>query len=57
MAKLTNASMFKIPSSAKELPIDKTTRNVRKIVAGETERRQAKIARLRKSRLERGQLA
>ena len=52
MAKVTKKSVFGSPSSVKEQPIDKTTRNVRKIVDEETEQRRVKMARLRAARLE-----
>ncbi len=53
MPKLTKTSVFKTQGPKAETPIDKTARIVRKMVAEETEQRQAKIDRLRIARLER----
>lgn len=53
MAKIIDSTVFKNPNSVTEQPIDKTTRTVRRIVAEEAQQRQDKMARLRKTRLER----
>ena len=53
MAKLTKDSVFKPSTKSSETTLDKTTRIVREITEGETEKRQAKMARLRTARLER----
>ena len=52
MAKLTKESVFKMSPPASETAMDKTTRIVREIIDGEAEQRRAKMARLRKARLE-----
>jgi hypothetical protein len=53
MAKLNKTTMFKTPKPRSETSMDKTTRVVREIRDAETEQRQAKMSRLRKTRLER----
>lgn len=53
MAKLNKTTMFKTLKPRSETPMDKTTRVVREIRDAETEQRQAKMSRLRKTRLER----
>ncbi len=53
MAKLTKSSIFKTPVPLQETPMDKTTRIVRKMTDDDAEKRQIKIDRLRKARLER----
>lgn len=53
MAKLTKTSVFKTQGPNLETAMDKTTRIVRKMVEEESEKRQTKIDRLRKARLER----
>lgn len=53
MAKLTKSSIFKAEAPKPETAMDKTTRVVRQIVDDDAEKRQMKIARLRKARLER----
>jgi len=53
MAKLTKSTAFKAQVPKAETPMDKTTRIVMKMIDDEAEKRTAKIARLRKARLER----
>ena len=53
MTKLTESNLFKVYDSKPETPMDKTTRVVRQMVEEETEKRLAKISRLRSTRLER----
>jgi len=53
MAKLTKKNVFKAYDSKPETAMDKTTRVVRQMVDEEAEQRQAKITRLRNTRLER----
>lgn len=53
MAKLTKKNVFKAYDSKPETAMDKTTRVVRQMVDEEAEQRQAKISRLRNTRLER----
>jgi len=52
MAKLTRATPFTPAAPKKETPLDKTSRAVKAITEGETEKRRAKTANLRKARLE-----
>ena len=51
--KLTKKNVFKAYDAKPETPMDKTTRVVRKMVDEDAEERQAKITRLRNTRLER----
>lgn len=53
MAKLTKKNVFKAYDSKPETAMDKTTRVVRQMVDEKAEQRQAKITRLRNTRLER----
>lgn len=53
MAKLTKDTLFKAPQTRAETVMDKTTRIVREMLGTETEQREAKTQRLRKTRLER----
>jgi hypothetical protein len=53
MAKLTKDTLFKAPQTRAETVMDKTTRVVREMLDTETEQREAKTQRLRKTRLER----
>ncbi|WP_282093504.1 hypothetical protein [Epibacterium ulvae] len=53
MTKLTKNNLFKVYESKPETAMDKTTRIVRQMLDEETEQRQAKITRLRNTRLER----
>jgi len=53
MPKPTENSLFKFSKPVTETAMDKTTRIVREISDAEAEQRQAKMARLRKARLER----
>lgn len=53
MAKLTKDTLFKPSAPRAETVMDKTTRVVRDILETETEKREAKTLRLRKTRLER----
>jgi len=53
MTKLTKNNLFKVYDTKPETPMDKTTRVVRQMVDEETEQRQAKVTRLRNTRLER----
>ena len=53
MAKLNKDTLFKAPQSKAETVMDKTTRIVREMIDTETEQREAKTQRLRKTRLER----
>ena len=54
MTKLTKSTAFKnYPNTATETRMDKTTRIAQGIIDGEAKQHQAKIARLRKTRLER----
>ncbi len=53
MAKLTKSTVFKAQAPKAETPMDKTTRIVMKMIDDEAEKRNAKITRLRKARLER----
>lgn len=53
MAKLNKDTLFKPPVPRAETVMDKTTRIVRDILETETEKREAKTQRLRKTRLER----
>lgn len=52
MAKLTKDTLFKAPQPRAETVMDKTTRVVREMLDTETEQREAKTQRLRKTRLE-----
>ena len=53
MPKPTEKTLFNFSKPVAETAMDKTTRIVREISDGEAEKRQAKMARLRKARLER----
>lgn len=53
MAKLTKDTLFKATQTRAETVMDKTTRVVREMLDTETEQREAKTQRLRKTRLER----
>ncbi|WP_439522299.1 hypothetical protein [Marivita sp.] len=53
MAKLNKDTLFKPAAPRAETVMDKTTRVVRDILDTETEKREAKTQRLRKTRLER----
>ncbi|WP_439122358.1 hypothetical protein [Marivita sp.] len=53
MAKLNKDTLFKAPQTRAETVMDKTTRVVREMLDTETEKREAKTQRLRKTRLER----
>jgi len=53
MAKLNKDTLFKAPQNKAETVMDKTTRVVREMLDTETEKREAKTQRLRKTRLER----
>jgi len=53
LTKLTKNNLFKVYESKPETAMDKTTRVVRQMVDEEAEQRQAKISRLRNTRLER----
>ena len=53
MPKPTKKNLFNFSKPVAETTMDKTTRIVREISDGEAEKRQAKMARLRKARLER----
>jgi hypothetical protein len=53
MAKLNKDTLFKAPQTRAETVMDKTTRIVREMLDTETEQREAKTQRLRKTRLER----
>jgi hypothetical protein len=53
MAKLNKDTLFKAPQTRAETVMDKTTRVVREMLDTETEQREAKTQRLRKTRLER----
>lgn len=57
MALLTQSNAFPTSAPRAETPMDKTTRAVRKILEGETERRQIKTKRLRMARLEKEAVA
>lgn len=52
MEKLTTANNFAASKTRPTMPLEKKTFAWREILAGETERRQIKSARLRKARLE-----
>jgi len=52
MVKLAHTTIYSPSKSQKETQMDKTSRAVRVITQGETEKRQGKTARLRKVRLE-----
>jgi hypothetical protein len=53
LKKLTKSNLFKVHETKPETAMDKTTRVVRQMVDEETEKREAKNARLRNARLER----
>lgn len=53
MVKQTKSTVFKAQLPRAETPMDKTTRIVMEMIGDEAEQRNAKIARLRKARLER----
>ncbi len=53
MTKLTKDNLFKEYTSKPETAMDKTTRIVKQMVEEEAEQRQAKVTRLRNTRLER----
>lgn len=53
MAKMTKDTLFNAPQTKTETVMDKTTRVVREMLDTETELREAKTQRLRKTRLER----
>lgn len=53
MAKLNKDTLFKAPQTRAETVMDKTARVVREMLDTETEQREAKTQRLRKTRLER----
>ena len=53
MAKLNKDTLFKATQTRAETVMDKTTRVVREMLDTETEQREAKTQRLRKTRLER----
>lgn len=53
MAKPRKATVLKAHFSGQETAMDKTTRIVKEMIDEETEKRQEKITRLRKTRLER----